>query len=286
MCGGISGRRAELDDETALLWPALADPTRRRILDLLRDRPRTTGDIASHFAISRIAVMQHLVALVGSGLVTGRKKGRQRWYYLNALPLYRLHERWFDPITAGWASTLVRLQNRVEAEAGGLSSHQPAIDIALDVAIAGTPAAVFAALTEDPGDWWGHPFVRPHATGLTLDRRLGGLFVEKWGNGGAVLASVTACEDDRYLELTGPFHLGVAVGTAVFELAPTVEGTLLRFSFRAIGAIDAEVADQFSNGWNELVARRLKALVESGLRLGIQPEPSAPLATTQEANHE
>jgi uncharacterized protein YndB with AHSA1/START domain len=167
-----------------------------------------------------------------------------------------------------------------------LSSHQPAIDIALDVVIAGAPAAVFAALTEDPGGWWGHPFVRPQATGLTLDRRLGGLFVEECGDGGAVLASVTALEDDRYLELTGPFHLGVAVGMAVFDLAASAEETLLRFSFRAIGAIDAEVADRFSKGWNELVARRLKALVESGTRLGIQPEPSQPSATTQEANHD
>jgi DNA-binding transcriptional ArsR family regulator len=49
-----------LEDPEASLWRALADPTRRRILDLLRERPRVTGEVASHFAISRVAVMRHL----------------------------------------------------------------------------------------------------------------------------------------------------------------------------------------------------------------------------------
>ena len=48
------------EEDTALLWRALADPTRRRILDLLRERPRVTGEIAAQFPISRIAVMRHL----------------------------------------------------------------------------------------------------------------------------------------------------------------------------------------------------------------------------------
>src|SRR5881275_1631075 len=111
-------RRAELEHETASLWAALADATRRRILDLLRDRPRITGDIASQFSISRIAVMRHLDVLSSAGLLTSRKRGRERWYYLNLVPLQQLHERWADPVAAGFASRLLRLQDRVEAEGG------------------------------------------------------------------------------------------------------------------------------------------------------------------------
>jgi DNA-binding transcriptional ArsR family regulator/uncharacterized protein YndB with AHSA1/START domain len=268
----------ELEDETAPLWRALSDPTRRRILDLVRDRPRITGDIASEFKISRIAVMRHLEVLGEAGLITSRKRGRERWHYLNAVPLQRLHERWFDPLAAGWASGLLRLKGTVEAKAKPMNKPELAIDLALDVTIEGTPTAVFSALTQDPGGWWGHPFLRPQATGLTMEPRIGGTFVEQWADGAAVLAAVTGWQDDRHLTLAGPFHLGVALGVATFDLAPIDAGTLLQFSFRAVGAIDAELAEGMSKGLRELVSQRLKALVESGTRLGVAVDrPPTPI---------
>jgi DNA-binding transcriptional ArsR family regulator len=154
-------RLGELEDETDRLWRALSDLTRRRILGLLRERPRITGEIASAFEISRIAVMRHLEVLAEADLITSRKRGRERWHYLNAVPLQRLHERWFDPFAAGWASGLLRLQRSVEAEDEPMNQSELAIDVALDVTIQATPAAVFSALTQDPGGWWSHPFLRP-----------------------------------------------------------------------------------------------------------------------------
>jgi DNA-binding transcriptional ArsR family regulator/uncharacterized protein YndB with AHSA1/START domain len=274
--------RAELEREAALLWQALADRTRRRILDLLTERPRTTGDIASHFDISRIAVMRHLDVLGEAGLITSRKRGRERWHYLNALPLQRIRERWLDPVAAGWASALLRLQDRVETGSREMTSDRPVVDVALDLTIAASPARVFAALTRDPGGWWGHPFVRAKAISLSLDARLGGLFIERWADGGSVLATVTGWADDRHLELTGPFHFSVAVGVASFDLAGTAQQTDLRFSFRAIGAIGPDVADQASRGWIELVAERLKALAETGTRMGIAPDPPQPPSSAPE----
>jgi uncharacterized protein YndB with AHSA1/START domain len=157
------------------------------------------------------------------------------------------------------------------------------IDVALDVEIAGTPPEVFSALTEDPGGWWGQPLLRPQAVGLSLDPRLGGILREEWEQGGAVLAAVTAWQDDRHLTLTGPFH-HVAVGVATFDLAPAGSGTLLRFSFRAVGVVDAAVAEAMSSGWSELLATRLKALVESGTRLGIAADrPRAPIRRSTRA---
>jgi DNA-binding transcriptional ArsR family regulator/uncharacterized protein YndB with AHSA1/START domain len=264
-----------VEAEGDAIWRALADPTRRRILDLLRDRPRTTGDIAARFDVSRIAVMRHLEVLASAELVSNRKRGRERWHYLNAVPLQRIHERWVDQHAEGWASGLLRLRRRVEHRGRDVTADKPAIDIALDVAIAAPPAEVFAALTEDPGGWWGHPYLRSGTTGLTLDGRLGGLFVETWEGGGFVLATVTGWTDDQYLQLTGPFHLGVALGIAAFTLAATPDGTALQFSFQAIGAIEAAMAEGFAAGWTELVTTRLKALVESGTRLGVAPDPPA-----------
>ena len=264
---------AEIEADGGPVWLALSDPTRRRILDLLRERPRITGEIASQFEISRIAVMRHLQVLGGAGLVTSRKRGRQRWHYLNSVPLQRMYERWIDTYAASWASGLLRFGRQVEANAKRMSANLPVVDVALDVSITAPRTAVFAALTADPGGWWGHPFLRSDATGITLERRLGGLLVETWENGGAVLATVTGWTDDRYLQLAGPFHLGVALGIATFELSDRGDGTSLQFSFRAIGAIETQVAEQFANGWTELIGRRLKTLVETGTRLGIAPDP-------------
>jgi DNA-binding transcriptional ArsR family regulator len=264
-------------DDEAPLWRALSDPTRRRILDLLRERPRITGEVAAHFEISRIAVMRHLEVLSQAGLVTSRKRGRERWHYLNAVPLERLHERFFDPHAAGWASGLLALQRSVEAKAEHVTRSDRIIDIALEVEIEGTPRAVFTALTGDPGGWWGHPMLSPQATGLTLQPKLTGMLVEQWEQGGAVLAAVTGWQDDRHVTLTGPFH-HVTVGVATFDLVPNAVGTLLKFSFRAVGVVDPELAGEMPSGWTELLCTRLKALVESGTRLGIAADaPPTPI---------
>ena len=256
--------QAALEAQTASLWRALADPTRRQILDLLTERPRITGDIASHFAISRIAVMRHLGVLAAAKLVTSRKRGRERWHYLNAVPIQHLHERWTTPTSAGFASSLLRLQGRTEADV-----DRPAIDVALDVTIAGTPNQVFAALTEDIGGWWGYPALDSRALSVSLDASLGGGFVEHWEDGGQLVATVTGLSADNHLTMTGPFHLGLAVGMAAFDLEETADGTLLHFTFRAFGDIDPAKAEGFGSGWNELLGTRLKALVETGTRMGI-----------------
>ena len=273
MPGNVVPLERGLETETAPLWRALSDPTRRRILDLLRQRPLITGEIAAQFPVSRIAVMRHLEVLCEAGLVASRKRGRERWHYLNAVPLQKLHRRWADPAAAGFASALLRLQDTIEVEGRQMEPIRPTIDVALDVEIAGTPAVVFAALTKDIGGWWGHPFVTAGATSLALDPRLGGLFTERWDNGGGqVIASVTGWAQDEHLALTGSFHMGVGVGVAAFDLAESGAGTLLRFSFRAIGVVDDEKAGAMSRGWAELVGTRLKALAETGTRLGINPD--------------
>jgi hypothetical protein len=83
---------------------------------------------------------------------------------------------------------------------------------------------------------------------------------------------VSGWAQDEHLQLTGSFHMGVGVGVAAFDLAESGAGTLLRFSFRAIGVVDAEVAGAMSRAWAELVGTRLKRLVETGTRLGIDPD--------------
>src|ERR1700689_1994991 len=85
--------------EEPALWRALASPWRRRLLDLLRQAPATTGALASQLPeISRFAVMQHLGVLTGAGLVIAERRGRDRVNYINPVPLREWYERWVQPL--------------------------------------------------------------------------------------------------------------------------------------------------------------------------------------------
>jgi DNA-binding transcriptional ArsR family regulator len=99
------------------VWKALAGDVRRDILDLLRDGPRTTGDIAAEFPkLSRFAVMQHLRVLEGAELVIPRREGRERYNYLNPVPIQLLYDRWVARYMKPWTEALVSLQTELESE--------------------------------------------------------------------------------------------------------------------------------------------------------------------------
>ena len=95
---------------------ALADPTRRAILELLRERPtRTAGEIAARFPrISRPAVSQHLRVLRQAGLVRARKRGREWHYRLDPAPLAEIWREWLEPFAPLWES-LAALKRRSRA---------------------------------------------------------------------------------------------------------------------------------------------------------------------------
>lgn len=106
------------DDELDGVFKALADPTRRGILDRLRENPRTVADLSGAFpALSRFAVMKHLRVLEDAGLVKTRKDGRRRWKHLDPAPLRRMYERWVSPYADLWAASLERASRLAEASA-------------------------------------------------------------------------------------------------------------------------------------------------------------------------
>ncbi|KXZ61965.1 DNA-binding transcriptional ArsR family regulator [Microbacterium laevaniformans] len=87
---------------------ALANPTRREVLDLLLDGPRSASDIAAQFDMARPSVSEHLRELRESGLVTETRDGRYRRYSLNADPLTELHD-WLTPYERFWRGRLTGL---------------------------------------------------------------------------------------------------------------------------------------------------------------------------------
>ena len=97
------------------VWKALADATRRQILDLLRDGPKRTTEIVDAFPqMTRFGVMKHLEVLRSAGLVITRPEGRERYNALNPIPIRQIYERWVTPFQEMWASQLLGIKNLAE----------------------------------------------------------------------------------------------------------------------------------------------------------------------------
>lgn len=104
-----------MHDKLDPVWKALSDPTRRAILDLLRQKKCTTTEIVEAFPhLSRFGVMKHLDVLREAQLVDTQEAGRQRVNSLNVTPLRQIYERWVTPFEDLWSSQLLRLKEKVE----------------------------------------------------------------------------------------------------------------------------------------------------------------------------
>ncbi|NMD55059.1 MULTISPECIES: ArsR/SmtB family transcription factor [Tsukamurella] len=103
--GGATAAGA--DDADDLVFKALANGTRRRMLDVLKESPRTTGDLCDHFPdLDRTTVLQHLRVLERAELVIGRKVGRERHLTLAPVPIKRIHDRWIGEYARAAVSLL------------------------------------------------------------------------------------------------------------------------------------------------------------------------------------
>jgi DNA-binding transcriptional ArsR family regulator len=100
------------------VFKALADPTRRHLLDLLFERDgRTLTELESGLEMTRFGVMKHLKVLEEAELVVTLKKGREKLHYLNPVPIRLIHDRWIDKYTERQVTALVDLKNELEQEA-------------------------------------------------------------------------------------------------------------------------------------------------------------------------
>ena len=99
------------------MFKALADPTRRFLLDLLFEREgRTLTELESQVDMTRIGVMKHLRLLEEAGLVVTRRSGREKLHFLNPVPIRLIHDRWIDKYTEHHASALANLKTNLEAQ--------------------------------------------------------------------------------------------------------------------------------------------------------------------------
>jgi DNA-binding transcriptional ArsR family regulator len=97
------------------VFKALADPTRRLLLDRLYERDgRTLTELVSRIEMTRFGVMKHLRVLQEAGLVVTRKSGREKLHFLNPVPIRIIHDRWIDKYRERQVSALADLKRRVE----------------------------------------------------------------------------------------------------------------------------------------------------------------------------
>jgi DNA-binding transcriptional ArsR family regulator len=97
------------------IFKALADPTRRFLLDLLFQRDgRTLKELEAGIEMTRFGVMKHLRLLEAAGLVVTRRSGREKLHFLNAVPIRMIHDRWIDKYTEREVSALLALKTELE----------------------------------------------------------------------------------------------------------------------------------------------------------------------------
>jgi DNA-binding transcriptional ArsR family regulator/uncharacterized protein YndB with AHSA1/START domain len=247
--------------EDQAVFRALADPTRRRLLDELRRGPRTTGDlVAAHPEMTRYGVMAHLGVLHRAGLVIVTRKGRHRTNHLNPVPIAEIYRRWMHPYAEAPAHELLDLKDHLENK-----ERRPAVDdntrtpiaaeIEAQVTIEASPEAVWRALTEDVGQWWCHSFKdKPYA--IVLEPFIGGRFYEQFDHtgAGALYATVTFVEPYRVLRTSGPMGMpGARQYVKTYRLEPAGDATIVRTTASTLGDIDPLLLDGYRKGGEELL---------------------------------
>jgi uncharacterized protein YndB with AHSA1/START domain/DNA-binding transcriptional ArsR family regulator len=122
------------------VFRALADPTRRTLLDELFKRDgQTLTSLGRRLTMTRFGVMKHLRVLEDAGLVVTKRRGREKLHFLNRVPIRRIHDRWIDKYTEPWAAMLSGLKQQIEGDA---------MEKVYEIYIKTTPERLWQAITD------------------------------------------------------------------------------------------------------------------------------------------
>jgi len=254
------------DPEEPDLWRALASPWRRRLLDLLRRGPATTGTLTRQIPeLSRFAVMQHLGVLADAGVVIAERRGRDRFNYLNPVPLREWYERWVQPMADADSAGLLALRRVTETgehampdvtesgsrqtaatETGAVTSAgtEPirTVRLAYELRIRATAQRTFEVMTQRSLDWFPHSYGGGKVRAVVLEPRVGGQHYEDWGDGrGHLYGQVTAFDPPAYWATRGRVSPGTILDTE-YELTEEGGAVTVRVTKVAVGPISEQEA--------------------------------------------
>jgi DNA-binding transcriptional ArsR family regulator len=260
------------------VWKALSHPVRREMLDLLRDGPRTTGDLAARFGgLSRFAVMQHLRVLEGAELVLVRRQGKQRWNHLNAVPIQEIHARWVSNFAGQNASALLALREHVEmatpqrsggAKEGSMDAVGRKIVLESQIRLQASPERVWKAYADEQMDWYPYNYGGKRLKAIIVEPRVGGRVYEDWGDDAGIMYSTVVFWDPPRAMSTRGFLTPAITLEQWLVLEAVDDGTLLKHTTTAFGPITDEMAEGIqTHGTLSLFEDRLRAWVERGERV-------------------
>jgi DNA-binding transcriptional ArsR family regulator/uncharacterized protein YndB with AHSA1/START domain len=268
--------RARDNGESAAIWRALGNATRRRMVDALRVAPHSTGELATALGISRFAVMKHLHVLARAGLITAAREGRLRWNRLNTVPLQELYRRWVRPEEAVHAERILRLQDHLSLhleQSMGKRTEFRSLDIVVELEVAAPSARTWQAVTEDISQWWPAQFYTGSAPRrFVVEGFVGGRVYEDWNDGeGSLFGTVTAYQAPRLLQWAADMsaeHGGPARTVTTIKVEPGTAPGSSRITFRdtPFGSLSPKVEAELAQGWRWLMESCLRPYLESGKR--------------------
>jgi DNA-binding transcriptional ArsR family regulator len=244
----MSSRResAEAAPEEPDLWRALASPWRRRLLDLLAQGPATTGALASQLPeLSRFAVMQHLGVLTAAGVVTARRRGRDRVNYFNPVPLREWYERWVQPLADADSARLLAVRREAEKQERIMPDtieQIRTVRLAYDLRIAAPVQRVFEVMTRQSLDWNPHTYGGDRVRRVVLEAMVGGRHYEDWGDAaGYLYGQVTVYDPPVRWATRGRLLTGVILDSE-YELTEEPGAVRLHVTKIAVGPMNEEEA--------------------------------------------
>jgi uncharacterized protein YndB with AHSA1/START domain/DNA-binding transcriptional ArsR family regulator len=245
------------------VFKALADPTRRYLLDQLHQHNgQTLGELCERVSMTRQSATQHLAVLEAANLVSTVRRGREKLHYLNPVPLHEIQERWIDKFDRPMLRALSAIKTEAELAMSDKPSH------VYVTYIQSTPEKVWHALTdaELTGQYWGHANVSDWQAGSSwAHQRVDGSGVAD------VVGVVEVSDPPRRLVTTW----------AVPEAGPEVEPSRVTFDIEYSGEIvrltvthenlsGEEELRAVSGGWAAVLSN-LKSLLENGKPLSQAP---------------
>jgi DNA-binding transcriptional ArsR family regulator len=264
-----SGTPAQAD-----IWHALADPTRRGLIDRLAAGPRTTSELCAGWPMSRFGVMKHLGVLERAGVVTTRRQGRIRLNYLNVAPLHAVQSRWLSARASGIGAAIQSFSSRNEESAmtgPNEREHVTVVEIALDWEIEAPVQTVWRRLFDEPEAWWPADFrAGPPGAEMRFDEKVAGSLREERPDGGGVLwYTVLALHPMQSIDLSGQLaarYGGPATSLLHIELLPGLQDgcTLFRLTDSAFGRLGPQFRNSAASGWQEIFGRAFKGHCEGG----------------------
>ena len=262
------------------MFKALADPTRRVLLDRLRERNgQTLGELCEPVEMARQSATQHLGVLAAANLITTVRRGREKLHYLNPVPLWTIQERWIEKFERPRLRALSAIKRRAEEDT--MVDRPSYVYVTY---IESPPERVWQALTDPEltAQYWGHSNVSDWQVGSPWEhRRLDGSGIADVV--GKVLEAVRPCR--LSMTFDAPGDTSPAGSTKVtFDIEPYHE--IVRLTVRHENLASSDAMDAVSAGWPAVCAN-LKSLLETGHVLPRAPwEMHAGLRATQMARND